>query len=89
MSLLNLSCKKATEMVEQDKIISLSFVDKIKLKIHLSICKACKKYEKQSQLIDDFFNINKKKYSSLTNINIEENPELKKYILKRLEETQP
>lgn len=86
MSLLNLSCKKATEMVEQDKIVSLSFVDKMKLKIHLSICKACKNYEKQSQLIDDFFSKNNK--TSIEDAPIEENPKLKTIILKKINEIQ-
>lgn len=86
MSLLNLSCKKATEMVEQDKIVSLSFVDKVKLKIHLSVCKACKIYEKQSKLIDNFFTATK--HSDLSNIEIEENPELKETIIKKINENQ-
>lgn len=84
MSLLNLSCKKATEMVEQDKIVSLSFVDKMKLKIHLSICKACKNYEKQSQLIDEFFL--KENFVSANEMEIIENVDLKENILKKLSE---
>jgi len=82
MSLLNLSCKKATEMVEQDKIVSLSFVDKMKLKIHLSICKACENYEKQSQLIDDFFL--KENFASANEMEIIKNVDLKENILKKL-----
>lgn len=87
MSLLKLSCKKATEMVEQDEIILLSFVDKVKLKIHLSVCKACRNYQKQSKLIDDFFSNTSE--SDLDNIPVEENLKLKEIILKNLDENQP
>lgn len=86
MSLLKLSCKKATEMVEQDEIILLSFVDKVKLKIHLSVCKACRNYQKQSKLIDDFFSNTSE--SDLDNIPVEENLKLKEIILKNLDENQ-
>jgi len=55
MNLLNLSCKKATEMVEQEKMESLTFINKLKLELHLSVCKPCQGYQKQSQLIADFF----------------------------------
>jgi len=87
MSLLNLSCKKATEMVEQDKIVSLSLIDKLKLKLHLSVCKACQGYQKQSQLIDDFFNKENQKLHDdefEQQIPIEENPKLKENILSKL-----
>ena len=47
------SCKKASEMVEKKKLFGLSFLERLKLKWHLSACRACKSYEKQSQLIDD------------------------------------
>lgn len=86
MELFKLPCKKATEMIEQSEIMSLSFVDKMKLKIHLSICKACRNYEKQSKLIDDFFANNKG--SDMDNIKIEENPILKESIIKKINENQ-
>jgi len=55
---LNLSCKKATELVEQQEFVKLGFVENIKLKLHLSICNACKKYHEQSKTIDTFFKNN-------------------------------
>ena len=48
------SCKKATEMVEKKNVVGLNFSENLKLKLHLSICKACKSYQKQSVLIDAF-----------------------------------
>ncbi|PIZ06648.1 MAG: hypothetical protein COY57_00855, partial [Flavobacteriales bacterium CG_4_10_14_0_8_um_filter_32_5] len=70
------------EMVEQDKIVSLSLVDRLKLKLHISVCKACKVYQKQSDLLDTFFS----KSKDLDDIPTEENPQLKNKILKQLDE---
>ncbi|MDT8410838.1 MAG: hypothetical protein RQ875_00125 [Vicingaceae bacterium] len=87
MSFLKLSCKKATEMVEQEKIESLSFVDKVKLKLHLSVCKACQGYQKQSQLIDSFFSRENHELHDNElgkDIPLEENPKLKEDILAKL-----
>jgi predicted anti-sigma-YlaC factor YlaD len=48
-----LSCKKATMLVEKQKAIgTVSGIQKMQLKIHLSMCKACKGYIEQSKLID-------------------------------------
>jgi len=52
MNIFLLSCKKATELIEKREIISLSPTEKIQLKLHTSMCKACKSYEKQSDTID-------------------------------------
>ncbi|MBW6481945.1 MAG: hypothetical protein K0B10_02680 [Vicingaceae bacterium] len=87
MSFLKLSCKKATEMVEQEKIESLSFVDKVKLKLHLSVCKACQNYKKQSLLIDEFFSKTNNDPET-EHFHIEENPHLKETIIKKINETQ-
>ncbi|OFY98788.1 MAG: hypothetical protein A3K10_01405 [Bacteroidetes bacterium RIFCSPLOWO2_12_FULL_31_6] len=56
--ILKLSCKKATELVEQQEFVKLGFFENLKLKIHLSICKACCSYHEQSKAIDYFFNQN-------------------------------
>ena len=52
---LHLNCKKATEMVEQQTVVRLSFWGNLKLKLHLAICSACKTYHRQSLAIDQFF----------------------------------
>ena len=56
--ILKLSCKKATELVEQQAVIQLGFMKILKLKLHLIICHACRSYHKQSKAIDYFFNQN-------------------------------
>ena len=52
MNIFLLSCKKATELIEKRKIVSLTTSEKIQLKLHTSMCNACKSYEKQSDILD-------------------------------------
>lgn len=52
MNILVLSCKKATELIEKRSMTKLNILDRIQLKIHLSMCKACNQYSKQSEFID-------------------------------------
>lgn len=53
MHILFLSCIKATELIEKKFTFELSFTEKLKLKMHTSMCNACKLYEKQSEIIED------------------------------------
>jgi len=50
--ILFLSCLKASELIEKKILFKLSFREKIQLKIHKSMCDACRIYEKQSILIE-------------------------------------
>jgi len=52
IQIMFLSCLKATEFIEKKLHYKLSFKEKIQLKVHKSMCKACSEYEKQSILID-------------------------------------
>jgi hypothetical protein len=52
INILLLSCKKATELIEKREIITLSTKEKLQLRIHTSMCKACKSYEQQSDIIE-------------------------------------
>lgn len=63
-----LSCYKATELIEKKLHIKLSFKEKMQLKIHKSMCSACRLYDKQSIVIDDAL----KKKHKITKVNIEE-----------------
>lgn len=49
------SCKKATELIEKEKIAGLSSVEKVRLKLHLSMCKECNAYKHSSDVIDQKF----------------------------------
>lgn len=53
MNIFLLSCKKATELIEKREILPLSTTEKVQLKLHTSMCNACKAYEKQSKTIDE------------------------------------
>ncbi|MCD4734570.1 MAG: hypothetical protein K8R53_00875 [Bacteroidales bacterium] len=52
MNILMLSCWKATELIEKKLRFRLSFGEKLQLSMHLSMCKACSAYKKQSVLLD-------------------------------------
>lgn len=51
MNLLNISCKKATYLVSKKEQGRINLFDKFTLRIHLSICSLCKRFEKQTGLI--------------------------------------
>ena len=51
--LIVLSCKKASLLIEKGHHQPLSFVDRIQLRMHLSICDKCTEYQKQSFLIEN------------------------------------
>jgi len=78
MHILFLSCDKATLLIEKKLHIKLKFFDRIRLPMHKSMCSACRKYEKQSILID---NTLKKINPKALKINVEE---LKKEISEKI-----
>lgn len=49
------SCKKATELIEKEKVAGLSPGEKFRLEIHLSMCEDCKSYKHSSDKIDAEF----------------------------------
>ena len=52
MHTLFLSCLKATELIEKNFHVQLSFSERMQLKMHKMMCDACRNYEKQSILIE-------------------------------------
>lgn len=80
MHFLFLSCLKATELIEKKLHINLSVKEKLRLKMHKSMCNACRRYDKQSKILD---NILKKYNTQMPHINIEE---LKINIKKKISE---
>lgn len=50
---MNLSCIKATELIEKKELFRLSFIENVRLKVHLSMCSSCKEYGRQSKMIDE------------------------------------
>lgn len=61
--ILFLSCLKASELIEKKIHFKLSFREKMQLKIHKSMCNACRIYEKQSTLIEKGISLQKTKFT--------------------------
>jgi hypothetical protein len=51
MNLLNISCKKATYLVSKKEQGRINLFDRLTLRIHLSICSLCKKFDQQTGFI--------------------------------------
>ena len=47
-----LSCQKATYLLEKRSHGKLNFIERTQLKMHLSICGHCARYEREAKLID-------------------------------------
>ena len=60
-----LSCDSATLLITKGAFVKLSLIDELRLKMHLASCKLCRRFEKQSlvmnQQIKDFSNIDSTK----------------------------
>jgi hypothetical protein len=80
-----ISCRKASELVEKNNFEPLNFGDKMKLKIHTSMCKACTAYGKQSQQLDQLLNEHFGEHSSKF-IKQTNNEELKTKIISEIEQ---
>lgn len=50
--ILFLSCLKASELIEKNLHFKLSFTEKLQLKVHKSMCSACRLYEEHSEIIE-------------------------------------
>jgi len=51
MGLFNISCKKATLLSSKKEEGRLSWIEKIQLRSHITICSLCRLFEQQSQII--------------------------------------
>jgi hypothetical protein len=54
----NLCCKQATYLLLKKEEKSLSFKEEYALKFHMSICKLCKAFKKQSEMMNEAINKN-------------------------------
>ncbi len=53
MNKIMLSCKDATHLVVKKNHETLNMWDKMKLFMHLSMCRFCSLFEKQNKIIDE------------------------------------
>lgn len=70
MNWLFFSCQHATEFVEKREFVSLSLMEKIRFKGHVTMCKACRSYERQSALLEKMIHY-------ITNLSISKQETLK------------
>jgi len=81
MSKMMLSCKKATELIEKQWVVRLSMQENIQLKMHTTMCSACKEYQKQSEIIERVL----ERMNTKANFTTTLAPEIKEKIIKELE----
>jgi len=52
VNIASISCKEAALLGTKKSLDSLSFIEGIKFKLHLKICKTCEDYINQNNLLD-------------------------------------
>jgi hypothetical protein len=50
--IMMLSCKQAAELSSKKSFDNLTIKESIKFKLHASMCKACKSFHKQNEMLD-------------------------------------
>ena len=70
LHILFLSCKKATLLIEMSQKQPLSFVEGVRLKMHLKLCDKCAQYKKQSFLIENVLKSNHINTSNFNNFTL-------------------
>lgn len=80
---LFLTCQETTLLLEVKNNLPLSFIENIRLKIHLYICKNCETYQQNIKIIDKILerNIISPSIEGNNNINCQQ---LKKRIMKNI-----
>lgn len=75
-----ISCKKATELIEKEEVVTLSVMERLHLRFHLYMCKACSTYKNQTKLINNFL----EGYFTGSSGKVIINDDLRKRILEKL-----
>ncbi|MBN8694394.1 MAG: hypothetical protein J0L69_14465 [Bacteroidetes bacterium] len=70
MNIIMLSCNKATLLIEKSHAAPLSFMDRVKLKMHLAMCDKCAGYQKQSLIIENALKSNRQSFSNPSNLKL-------------------
>ena len=77
-----LSCKTAAGLIDKKSTVKLSWEENIRLKVHKSMCDACRAYEKQGKIIDSI--LHTRIHSDNNNTPIIENKELQDKIISNI-----
>lgn len=70
MHIVMLSCNKATLLIEKSHAGPLSFVERMKLKMHIAICDKCAGYQKQSLIIENVLKSNRQSFGNLSDLKL-------------------
>ena len=70
MNIIMLSCNKATLLIEKSHAEPLSFVDRMKLKMHIAICDKCAGYQKAKRLLRMFLKSNHQSFQNPANLKL-------------------
>ena len=65
-----LSCHKATLLIEKSHGMPLSFIERMKLKMHLAVCDKCAGYQKQSLIIENVLKSNHQSFQNPANLKL-------------------
>jgi len=81
---LKITCDEATAICDKSQYGEASLSEKILLNIHLFICKYCKKYTKQNNLMTQLFGKHLTPCQESEKLTTEEKIELEKHLKKEL-----
>lgn len=54
MQPIMLSCRQASNLIQKNEAGTLGTMDRLRLKMHLALCKLCRQYAKQSERLSEF-----------------------------------
>lgn len=80
-----ITCNEATSICDKNQYKEASFWDKIRLSIHLFLCKHCASYSKQNSTMTRLFKMNSHECKSKENcLSTEDKNELKEVLKKEV-----
>jgi hypothetical protein len=79
-----INCDEATTICDKTQYGEVTFLDKVKLSFHLLICKYCKTYSKQNNLMSQLFDKNLRPCDGSEKLSKDEKLELEKKLQKEL-----
>mgnify|MGYP005897041007 CR=1 FL=1 len=86
MHIFVLSCKQATFLIEKRLHVPLSRREKLQLRIHLSICRFCREYDKKAIFLDGIMKKSISKEESRSKFHPDELREFKDKLKGRMDE---
>lgn len=72
-----INCEEASTICDKSQYSEASFLDKIKLQMHLFLCKKCGLYSEQNKMMSKIFNTHLAKHNHSSNLSEDDKAELK------------